>query len=66
MQCTMFSVFLLKPIKSLYHQVWQELGAVRGLNKYSFSEFIQVEDADGKAFKVYSDIEKLENHMKTR
>jgi phytoene dehydrogenase-like protein len=53
-----------KPIKSLYSQVWQELGALKETSAYSFSEFVQVEDANGKVFTVYTDIDKLEKHMK--
>ena len=51
-----------KPVKSVYSQVWQELGALKGA--YSFNEFVQVEDPNGKVFTVYSDIDKLEKHMK--
>jgi phytoene dehydrogenase-like protein len=53
-----------KPVKSLYSKVWQELGALKGASAYSFSEYVQVEDPEGKVFTVYSDIEKLEKHMK--
>jgi phytoene dehydrogenase-like protein len=53
-----------KPVKSLYNQIWQELGALRGLSTYSFGEFVQVEDPNGKVFTAYSDIEKLEKQMK--
>jgi len=30
-----------------------------------FDEFVQVEDADGRVFTVYSDIDKLENISKS-
>jgi phytoene dehydrogenase-like protein len=53
-----------KPMGSLYNQIWQELGALRGSSAYGFSEFVQVEDTNGRTFTVYSDIEKLEKHMK--
>ncbi|MCW4019092.1 MAG: NAD(P)/FAD-dependent oxidoreductase [Candidatus Bathyarchaeota archaeon] len=53
-----------KPTGSLYNQVWQELGALKGTRAYVFDEFVQVEDTDGKVFTVYSDIDKLERHMK--
>lgn len=52
-----------KPTKSLYNQVWQELGALKGTGVYGFNEFVQVEDSHGKVFTVYSDVEKLEKHM---
>ena len=56
--------FSTKPVKSLYNQVWQELGALKDNSVYGFNEFVQVEDPDGKIFTVYSDIDKLEKHMK--
>ena len=56
--------FSTKPVKSLYNQIWQELGALKENNACGFNEFVQVEDPDGKVFTVYSDIDKLEKHMK--
>jgi phytoene dehydrogenase-like protein len=41
------------------------LGALKGLNVHSFREFVQVENQDRKIFTVYTDLEKLQNHMKT-
>jgi phytoene dehydrogenase-like protein len=52
-----------KPTKSLYAQIWKELGALKATNVYAFNEFVQVEDA-GKVFTVYSDPQKLEKHIK--
>jgi len=56
--------FSPRPTGTLYNKIWQELGALKGANAYAFNEFVQVEDVNGKAFTVYSDIEKLEKHMK--
>lgn len=53
-----------KPTGTLYNKVWQELGALKENNVCAFNEFVQVEDTNGKVFTVYSDIEKLEKHMK--
>lgn len=53
-----------KPTGTLYNKVWKELGALKENKVHAFSEFVQVEDTDGKVFTVYSDIEKLEKHMK--
>ena len=53
-----------KPTGTLYNKIWQELGALKGTGAYAFNEFVQVEDTNGKTFTVYSDIEKLEKHMK--
>jgi phytoene dehydrogenase-like protein len=49
---------------SLYNKVWQELGALKGTRVYAFEEFVQVEDTNGKVFTAYSDINKLEKHLK--
>jgi phytoene dehydrogenase-like protein len=54
----------IKPTETLYNRIWQELGALKGTCAYAFKEFVQVEDTDGKVFTVYSDIKKLEEHMK--
>ncbi len=50
---------------SLYSKLWQELGALKGTGVYGFNEFVRVEDPNGKAFTVYSDPDKLEQHLKT-
>ena len=57
------NVFGVTP-NSVNNHMWQELGALHGLSAYSFSEFTQVEDA-GKVLTVYTDLRKLEEHMKT-
>ncbi|HLN45306.1 MAG TPA: NAD(P)/FAD-dependent oxidoreductase, partial [Candidatus Sulfotelmatobacter sp.] len=53
-----------KSVKSVYSQVWQELGALKGISVHGFNEFVQIEDSSGKVFTVYSDVDKLEEHMK--
>lgn len=50
--------------KNIYTQVWQELGALKGTEAYSFKEFVQVEDPSGKTLTVYTDLDKLERHLK--
>jgi phytoene dehydrogenase-like protein len=49
---------------SVNNHLWQELGALKGLKAYSFDEFVQVEDTSGKTFTVYTNLDKLERHMK--
>jgi len=49
---------------SVNNHMWQELGALHGLQAHSFKEFTQVEDPSGKVFTVFTDLEKLEAHMK--
>jgi len=57
------NVFGVKP-GSVNHRMWQELGALKGLDAYSFKEFVQVENSDGKVLTVYTDLAKLEAHLK--
>ena len=57
------NVFGVKP-GSVNHDMWLELGALKGLNAYSFKEFVQVEDPSGKTLTVYTDLSKLEAHLK--
>jgi phytoene dehydrogenase-like protein len=47
-----------------FYRIWQELGAVQGRRMIDHEEFITIEDEAGKAFTVYTDIDKLEQHMK--
>jgi phytoene dehydrogenase-like protein len=49
---------------SVNNHMWQELGALHGLNVYSFKEFTQVEDKR-KVLTVYTNLDKLEEHLKT-
>jgi phytoene dehydrogenase-like protein len=49
---------------SVNNHMWQELGALKGLEIYSFKEFVQIEDTNGKIFTVHTDLEKLEEHMR--
>ncbi len=56
------NVFGAKP-NSVNNHMWQELGALRGLNAYSFKEFVQIEDPNGKTLTVYTDLDKLKKHM---
>jgi phytoene dehydrogenase-like protein len=57
------NVFGVTP-NSVNNSLWQELGALHGLQAHSFKEFTQVEDTDGKKFTVFTDLKKLETHMK--
>lgn len=47
-----------------FNQVWQELGAVQGRKIIHHDEFMRVVGADGKTLVVYSDPDRLEQHMK--
>ena len=57
--------FLLgsKPENEFY-KIWEELGAVQQRPMIDPDEYIRVEDGEGKAFILYPDINRLEQHMK--
>ncbi len=59
-----FGVASNPEVKNVYTQIWSELGALKGTEPYHFKEFVQVEDVDGKTLTVYTDLAKLEAHMK--
>jgi phytoene dehydrogenase-like protein len=52
------------PSSSLHH-IWEELGAVQGRAMVYHEEFIHFQGPDGRALTVYTDIDRLEQHMKT-
>ena len=56
------NVFGITP-NSMNNNMWQELGALRGLETYSFKEFVQVEDPSGKVFTVHTNLNELKKHM---
>jgi phytoene dehydrogenase-like protein len=47
-----------------FNQIWKELGALRQRRMIDHEEFMRVVDASGKAFIVYADPQRLEDHMK--
>jgi phytoene dehydrogenase-like protein len=47
-----------------FHRIWQELNAIQGQRIIDYEEFLRFEGKDGKAFIIYSDIDRLERHMK--
>ncbi|MCW4000654.1 MAG: NAD(P)/FAD-dependent oxidoreductase [Candidatus Bathyarchaeota archaeon] len=58
-----FGVTTNPEVENLYTQVWRELGALKDTKAFSFKEFVQVEDADGKTLSLYTDLDKLETHL---
>ena len=46
------------------HRIWEELGAVQGRRIVDHEEFSRFEGPGGKCFIVYTDIDRLEQHMK--
>lgn len=59
---TIHNLFGITP-DSADNKLWREIGALRGLKTYSFKEFVQIEDTDGKVFTVYTNLDELERHM---
>jgi phytoene dehydrogenase-like protein len=47
-----------------FHRIWEELGAVQGRRMVEREEFLRIEGRGGKVFIVYSDIDRLQQHMK--
>lgn len=45
------------------HSLWQELGALQGQQVIDLDCFYRVEGIDGRVFNIYSDIDRLEQHM---
>jgi phytoene dehydrogenase-like protein len=50
------------PTSKLY-PLWEELGAVQGRQMMYLDELVRVEGPDGRAFTVYTDLDRLEQHM---
>jgi len=48
---------------STFHRIWEELGAVQGRRMIDHEELLRVAGPDGKAFILYCDLDRLEQHM---
>jgi phytoene dehydrogenase-like protein len=49
---------------SIFYSLWQELGALEGKTIINHEEYGRVEGPDGKQLIVYTDLDRLESHMK--
>jgi phytoene dehydrogenase-like protein len=47
-----------------FHRIWEELGTVQGRRFVDYEEFIRIEGASRKTFILYTDPDRLEQHMK--
>ena len=47
-----------------YYHLWQEVGALKDQKIINLEQFMQVETAAGKTISFYTDIDKLEQHLK--
>jgi phytoene dehydrogenase-like protein len=52
------------PRSGLY-RLWEELGAVQDRPMVYHDYLVQVEDPSGKAFTVYTDVDRLQEHLRT-
>ena len=48
---------------SKVHDLWEELGLLQGRRIHYYDEFTRYEGAGGRTFIVYTDIDRLEQHM---
>jgi phytoene dehydrogenase-like protein len=46
-----------------YHRIYEELGAVQGRRMVDHKELMRVKGAGGKTWTVYTDLDRLEQHM---
>jgi phytoene dehydrogenase-like protein len=49
---------------SVFQGMWRELGVVPALGMHSYKELVRVERPDGEALTVYTDLDRLERHLK--
>ena len=47
-----------------FHRIWEELGAVQGRQMINHDEFMRVEGENGRTFVVYTNVDRLEQHMR--
>jgi phytoene dehydrogenase-like protein len=47
-----------------FYRLWEELGVVQGRTMIDHEEYARIEGEEGQVFIVYSDINRLEQHMK--
>ncbi len=47
-----------------FYRFWQEVGSLQGRQIINLEQFMRFEDAEGKVFTAYTDIKRLEQHMK--
>src|SRR5512136_17512 len=47
-----------------HYRLWQELGAVQGRRFFNFDVFASVVGLDGRTIHFYTDIDRLEQHLK--
>jgi phytoene dehydrogenase-like protein len=49
---------------SRMNRIWQELGATQGRQMVDHEEFLRIVEPDGKTFILYTNVDRLEQHMR--
>jgi len=49
---------------SSFHRIWRELGAIQGRPIVDYEYFAGMTALDGREFRLYTDLDRLERHMK--
>lgn len=52
-----------KPANNDYYRFWQEFGALQGRTMIDYEEYARIEGKDGQVFILYTNIDRLEQHM---
>ncbi len=50
--------------ESIFHGMWRELGVVPALSMHAYEELVRVERPDGEPLTVYTNLDRLERHLK--
>ena len=49
---------------SVFHEMWRELGVIPAIGMHAYEELVRVERSDGEPLTVYTDLDRLHQHMK--
>jgi phytoene dehydrogenase-like protein len=50
--------------QSVFHDMWRELGVVPALDMHAYDELVRVERPDGAPLIIYTNLDRLERHLK--
>jgi phytoene dehydrogenase-like protein len=56
--------YMLGSRSGVYHRFYEELGAVQGRRMVDHEELLRVEGSGGKVWTLYTDLDRVEQHMK--
>jgi phytoene dehydrogenase-like protein len=49
---------------SVFHGMWRELGVIPTLSMHAYEEFVRVERPDGEPLTLYTNLDRLQRHLK--